>query len=110
MTQQPGMVMTSRKGADVLIPAFLTADQNLANFWQTYPLRSCWARNGSDHPFCVPAIDVKKELSALITDDPVFAERFLSVQAHQTRGYRLRKSGPPSLRDLIPKLEARLCS
>jgi hypothetical protein len=110
MTQQPGMVMTSRKGADVLIPAFLTADQKLAKFWQVYPLRSCWARNGLDHPFCVPAIDVQQELSALIVDDPVFAERFLSVQAHQTRGDRLLKSGPPPIRDLIQKLEQRLCS
>jgi hypothetical protein len=54
MTQQPGMLMTSRKGADLLVPLFLTEDRDLAEFWQVYPIRTCWARNGLAHPFSVP--------------------------------------------------------
>ncbi|MEY2565011.1 MAG: hypothetical protein QOH88_3204, partial [Verrucomicrobiota bacterium] len=54
MNEQHGMVMTSRKGADVLIPAFLTADQNLGELWRAYPIRSCWAPGGLKHPYCEP--------------------------------------------------------
>ncbi|MEY2565035.1 MAG: hypothetical protein QOH88_3228, partial [Verrucomicrobiota bacterium] len=54
MSEQQGMVMTSRKGADVLIPAFLTADQNLGELWRAYPIRSCWAPGGLKHPYCEP--------------------------------------------------------
>jgi hypothetical protein len=110
MTQQPGMMMTSRKEADVLVPLFLTADQDLTEFWRAYPIRSCWARNGLEHPFCVPAIDVKQELSILGKDDPDFSRRFLSAEAHEKRGERLRTTGPPSVRTLIQKLERQLLS
>jgi hypothetical protein len=110
MSQQPGMLMTSRKGADLLVPLFLTEDRDLAEFWQVYPIRSCWARNGLAHPFSVPAIDVEQELQDLIKGDPAFAARFLSVEAHQERNQRLRASGSPPLHDLVQELERRLSS
>jgi hypothetical protein len=83
MNEQHGMIMTSRKRADILIPAFLTADQNLAELWQAYPIRSCWAPGGLKHPYCAPAIDVGRELSPLLGDPPEFAARYSSLEAHQ---------------------------
>jgi hypothetical protein len=109
MTEQAGMVMTSRKGADVLIPAFLTADHNLGQLWQAYPIRSCWAPSGLQHPYCSPAIDVERELSRLISDAPEFAARYLSLEAHERRGDRLRTKPAPAMADLIQRLEHQLC-
>lgn len=110
MNEQHGMVMTSRKGADVLVPAFLTADQNLGELWQAYPIRSCWAPGGLKHPYCPPAIDVGRELSRLLYDDPIFAARYLSLEAHQRRVERLTTGSAPSIAELIQRLEPRLCS
>jgi hypothetical protein len=110
MNEQHGMVMTSRKGADVLIPAFLTADRNLEDFWQAYPIRSCWAPGGLRHPYCEPAIDVERELSRLVRDAPEFAARYLSLEARQRRGRRLVTNSVPSMAQLIQRLEYQLCS
>lgn len=109
MSEQHGMVMTSRKGADVLIPAFLTADQNLGGLWQAYPIRSCWAPGGLKHPYCAPGIDVDRELSRLLNDAPEFTARYLTLEAHQRRGQRLRTKPNPSMAELIQRLERELC-
>jgi len=109
MSEQHGMIMTSRKGADVLIPGFLTADQNLGELWQAYPIRSCWAPGGLKHPYCTPAIDVGRELSRLLDDDPIFAARYLSLEAHQRRVERLTTGAAPSMAELIQRLEQQLC-
>lgn len=108
ISEQHGMVMTSRKGADVLIPAFLTADQNLGELWQAYPIRSCWAPGGLKHPYCAPAIDVRRELSRLLNDAPEFVTRYLSLEAHQRRGQRLRTKPASSMAELIQRLEHQL--
>ncbi len=110
MTQQPGMIMTSRIGGDVLIPAFLTGDRGLAKLWQLYPMRSCWARNGLEHPFCVPAIDMEQELSVVTQADRNFANEFLGPEAHEMRGERLRQRGSPDIPRLIARLERELGS
>ena len=110
MNEQHGMIMTSRKRADILIPAFLTADQNLGELWQAYPIRSCWAPGGLKHPYCAPAIDVGRELSPLLGDPPEFAARYLSLEAHQKRIQRLTTGSAPSMAELIQRLEHRLCS
>jgi hypothetical protein len=110
MNEQHGMVMTSRKGADVLVPAFLTADQNLGELWQAYPIQSCWAPGGLKHPYCEPAINVGRELSRLLGDDSTFAARYLSLEAHQRRVQRLTTGSAPSMAELIQRLEQRLCS
>jgi hypothetical protein len=110
MNEQHGMVMTSRKGADVLIPAFLTADQNLGELWQAYPIRSCWTPGGFKHPYCPPAIDVGRELSRLLNDAPGFAARYLSLAAHQRRIERLATGPVPSTAKLVQRLENELGS
>ncbi|MEY2564994.1 MAG: hypothetical protein QOH88_3187 [Verrucomicrobiota bacterium] len=110
MNEQHGIVMTPRKGADVLIPAFLTADQNLGELWQAYPIRSCWAPGGLKHPYCEPAIDVGRELSRLLKDAPEFAARYLSLEARQRRGRRLVTNSVPSMAQLIQRLKHQLCS
>jgi hypothetical protein len=110
MSEQQGMVMTSRKGADVLIPAFLTADHNLGELWQAYPIRSCWAPGGLKHPYCEPAIDVGQELSRLLSDDPKFVTRYFTIEARQRRVQRLTTGSAPSIAELIQRLEQRLRS
>lgn len=110
MSEQQGMVMTSRKGADVLIPAFLTADQNLGELWQAYPIRSCWAPGGLKHPYCPPAIDMGRELSRLLGDDPKFVARYFTLEARQRRVKRLTTGSSPSIAKLIQRLESQLCS
>lgn len=110
MNEQHGMVMTSRKGADVLIPAFLTADQNLGELWQAYPIRSCWAPGGLKHPYCEPAVDVAQELSRLLSDDPKFVARYFTHEARQRRVQRLTTGSAPSMAELIQRLEPQLCS
>jgi hypothetical protein len=109
MTAQHGMVRTSRKGADVLIPAFLTADQNLGQLWQAYPIRSCWAPGGLAPPYCAPAIDVGRELLRLLSDAPEFAARYLSLEARQRRKQRLKTKPASSMAELIQRLEQQLC-
>jgi hypothetical protein len=109
MNEQHGMVMTSRKGADVLIPAFLTADHNLGELWQAYPIRSCWAPGGLKHPYCEPAIDMGQELSRLLSDDPKFVTRYFTIEARQRRVQRLTTGSAPSIAELIQKLEQQLC-
>jgi hypothetical protein len=110
MNEQHGMVMTSRKGADILIPAFLTADQNLGELWHAYPIRSCWAPGGFKHPYCEPALDVAQELSRLLSDDPKFVARYFTLKARQRRGLRLRTDSAPSVAELVQRLEHQLCS
>jgi hypothetical protein len=110
MNEQHGMVMTSRKGADVLIPAFLTADHNLGELWQAYPIRSCWAPGGLKHPYCEPAINVGQELSRLLSDDPKFVARYFTIEARQRRVQRLTRGSAPSIAELIQRLEPQLCS
>lgn len=110
LNERHGMVMTSRKGADVLVPAFLTADQNLGELWQAYPIRSCWAPAGLRHPHCEPAIDMARELSQLLSDDPKFVARYFTIEARQRRGQRLRMESAPSMAELIQRLEPQLCS
>lgn len=109
MSEQQGMVMTSRKGADVLVPAFLTADQNLVELWQAYPIRSCWSPGGLKHPYCSPAIDVGRELSPLLSDDPKFVARYVTLEARQRRVERLTAGSVPSIAELIQRLESQLC-
>ncbi|HVF71758.1 MAG TPA: hypothetical protein VM940_09120 [Chthoniobacterales bacterium] len=110
MTEQHGMVMTSRKGADVLVPAFLTADQDLGELWQAYPIQSCWTPGGLRHPYCAPAIDVGRKFSRLLGNDSTFVARYLSLEAHQRRVHRLTAGSPPSITELIRRLESKLCS
>jgi hypothetical protein len=110
MSEQQGMVMTARKGADVLVPAFLTADQNLGELWQAYPIRSCWVPGGLKHPYCESAIDMGQELSRLLSDDPKFVTRYFTIEARQRRVQRLTTGSAPSIAELIQRLEPQLCS
>jgi hypothetical protein len=110
MNEQHGMAMTSRKGAAVLIPAFHTADQNLGELWQSYPIRSCWAPGGLKHPYCESAIDMGQELSRLLSDDPKFVTRYFTIEARQRRVERLTTGSAPSIAELIQRLEHQLCS
>jgi hypothetical protein len=110
ISEQHGMITTPRPGADVLIPAFLTGDQNLGEFWQAYPIRSCWAPGRLEHPYCVPAIDVGRELARMLKDDPKFVARYFTLEARRRREQRLRTQSAPSMAERIQKLEDQLRS
>jgi hypothetical protein len=108
MSQQPAMLPTSRKGADVLVPGLLTADRDLQKLWEAYPIRIAWIEPGFEQPFTVPDINTQRVLSRLAKVDRQFATDFLSEGARRRRIERRSHAAPPPLEELIEQLEGRL--
>ncbi|RYD85435.1 MAG: hypothetical protein EOP84_02535 [Verrucomicrobiaceae bacterium] len=110
MIQQAELVLSSGKGADVLIPAFLTGDHRLAQLWEVYPVRSCWARELGGFPYSVSAIDFQEELDRIFMKDAKFLAQVYSEDSYRRREAVRSRDRTSALSELIAKLEHQLHS